>query len=280
MKRLLSIDGGGIRGIIPAYILSNICNAGKFDLIAGTSTGGILACALGQGRPASDLVQMYTKRGPEIFNKAWYRMTAFEPKYTDAGIAKVLWQTLGMTRFSNSLIKLLVPAFNMVKDSPAHFKSWEDPVDGMDLMYDVARATSAAPTYFPAYKGYADGGLFANNPAMNCYAEARSLWPGEELEMLSLGTGYKPEHRKYPNYGGLAEWAKPVIGAIMDSPSHDIDYMMKVCLGDSYTRIQGELPSNVNPAMDDASEKNTYNLQVFAQSLVKDNNLALSKWRS
>src|SRR5581483_7424472 len=270
MKRILSIDGGGMRGVIPALILarleqtSGIRSAAMFDLIAGTSTGGIIACGLGSGIEAWRLWEMYKSRGAEIFSRPWYRPSAVVSKYSASGIEKVLDDVFGTMPFAFAKTKLLVPTFDTQADAPYHLKSWEKPC--VWLMKEAARATSAAPTYFPAaQKRYVDGGLFANDPAMNAYAEARRLWPGEDLFLLSVGTGFKGGHTGYPANGGLLRWAKPILGTLFNAPAADVDYMAATCLGPGYVRLNGELPDDVNPEMDDASAKNIAALEAFAE---------------
>jgi patatin-like phospholipase/acyl hydrolase len=273
MKRILSIDGGGIRGVIPAVILARLeQSTGRrcmemFDLIAGTSTGGIIACGLGSGIEAWRLWEMYKTRGAEIFSRPWYRPFAFMAKYSAHGIERVLGDVFGAIPFGWSKTNLLIPTYDIQAAAPFHLKSWTKPNSW--LVREVARATSAAPTYFPAAQGrYVDGGLFANDPAMNAYAEARCLWPREELFMLSIGTGFKGGHDKYPANGGLMQWAKPIVGTLFNAPAADVDYMASVCLGQSnYLRITGELPDDVNPEMDDASAKNLAALGLFAEAL-------------
>lgn len=276
MKRVLSISGGGIRGILPGTIIASIesftgkPSAQLFDMIAGTSTGGILACGLGAGIPAATMVAMYTQRGPEIFSKKWWRPNVALPKYSDAGINKVLVDVFGARRYHEARTKILVPAFDQKEYTSAHFKSWD--CDADLAYFDVARSTSAAPTYFPTYQGrYSDGGVFANDPSMNAYAEARCLWPGEGIRMISLGTGYKPGHAQPPSNGGILEWIKPILSVLMDGPADDIRYMCKVMMGDDHLGIQPVLADYVNAAMDDASPANTAALSRFASAVVVAN---------
>ncbi len=277
LRLVLSIDGGGIRGVIPARILSQVEHmAGKpcaeiFDLIAGTSTGGIIACGLGVDLPAVRMFEMYATRGPEIFSRPWWRRGLGMSKYPATGIEKVLTDVFGDHKFGDSKTKLMVTALDQQQDVPAHFKSWESDSQ-LTYLRDVARATSAAPTYFPSSQGrYSDGGIFATDPAMNAFAESRVLWPGDPLLMLSLGTGFRREAEKYPSNGGLVQWAEPLIHALLESPGEDVAYMAKACMGSSYLRIQGSLPADCNSAMDDASTSNIAALGRFADVLLSQN---------
>lgn len=279
MKLILSIDGGGIRGIVPATVLARLeyllgQPAGQvFDLISGTSTGGIIACALGAGVPAKQMVDIYSKRGAEIFNRSLFRFPAFQPKYSAEGLERVLFDVFGYAEFRSSMTKLLIPAYDMILDQPFHFKSWKS-IFGVHHT-DVARATSAAPTYFAlAAARFIDGGVFANNPALNAFAEAERLWPTDDVFMLSLGTGFKPGQRKPVKRGGLLDWMRPILDLALDGPPRDVEYMAAQLLGNRHIRITGELPASVNGAMDDVSPANILALQVFADDLVtKGSNL-------
>ncbi len=281
VRRILSIDGGGIRGVIPARILTQLEQiAGKpcaeiFDLVAGTSTGGIIACGLGVDLPAVRMYEMYATRGPEIFSRPWWRaVSPVGAKYPATGVDKVLSDVFTDHKFRDAKTKLLVTAFDQQTDAPVHFKSWEF---NSLLMSEVARATSAAPTYFPAAEGrYSDGGIFATDPAMNAFAESRVLWPGDTVLMLSLGTGYRREAEKYPSNGGLLQWAEPLIHALLESPGEDVAYMAKACMGSAYLRIQGQLPADCDSKMDNASASNIAALGRFANVLISQNQLTLA----
>ncbi len=232
--RILSIDGGGIRGILPARVLQHIeVQTGKkiaelFDLIAGTSTGGILGCGLFKGKSAKDLGDLYAQRGGEIFAHSLWRTVRTVggvegPRYDAASLETILGNVLGGARLSDAPIgaELLVPTYviqlpkPIVVDNvpttrtPMLFKTWKARGVGLAAgetkemfdfaLRDVARATSAAPTYFaPAqYKNKAgdtyasvDGGLFANNPALCALVAAYKLYGDDRRYVLvSLGTG-------------------------------------------------------------------------------------------
>ena len=160
--RVLSIDGGGIRGIIPALVLAEIERRSQkrvfelFDLIAGTSTGGILACALcaPDPLPAEQLVGLYEEEGPHIFDRSvWQRIRSAEglldEKYSADALDRALERFLSDKRLADTKPDLLVPAYNMGEPGPYFFKSRKAREEGEDFPLSVvARATSAAPTYF------------------------------------------------------------------------------------------------------------------------------------
>src|SRR3954452_22157774 len=162
--RVLSIDGGGIRGLIPAIVLAEIeRRAGRrvwemFDLIAGTSTGGILACALcaPDPLPAEKLVALYEEEGPAIFDRSvWQRIRSAEglldEKYDASALDRALERFLSDKRLAESKPDLLVPAYNLGDPGPYFFKTRKAREEGEDFsLAQVARATAAAPTYFQA----------------------------------------------------------------------------------------------------------------------------------
>ena len=204
--KVLSIDGGGIRGIIPCVILAEIERlTGKpasalFDLMAGTSTGGIIACMLNISDPANpakpkfsadDIGRMYERYGSKIFLKKAGILTKvagfFEESYTQEGLEQVLSEYLGETELTQTRTALLVTAYDIEQRKPFYFLSRLaklDPENENFRLRDIARSTSAAPTYFEPelvkldqVKRLAliDGGVFANNPAMLAYTEALEL---------------------------------------------------------------------------------------------------------
>ncbi|MFK7806793.1 MAG: patatin-like phospholipase family protein [Saprospiraceae bacterium] len=208
---ILSIDGGGIRGIIPCTILSEIEKrtqkpiAESFDLIAGTSTGGILASGLtikdeaGKPKfPASELLHLYKgEKGKKIFKKPMRLLNKarllFKPLYESKNISEVLINQFGKARLKNSYTDLLITSYDTHNKKPFYFRSRlakQQQEEDFDIC-DVCRSTSAAPTYFPPkllpYMGrhavnkskdvsLIDGGVFANNPSMLAYVEAQELW--------------------------------------------------------------------------------------------------------
>lgn len=298
MKTILSIDGGGMRGILPALLLATLeSKTGKrcyklFDMIAGTSTGGILALALARpktpgGSPyyAADLVDLYRTRGKDIFDRsAAYTIESGDglagPKYRASGIEAVLQQYFGDTKLSESLTPTLITSYDAAEPGPAIFKSWKDPVN---LMKDVARATSAAPTYFPPLQLgdglFIDGGVFANNPSMCAWASASEIFGGDrDIMVVSVGTG-NTEKKLDPRGWGLAKWAPSLVDIFMDGNSDTVDYQMKEVIGKlqwRYFRFQVDLGS-VTDAMDDASPKTVNALMGLAQQMLLNNSEAMEE---
>jgi patatin-like phospholipase/acyl hydrolase len=283
--RILSIDGGGIRGIIPALVLAELERrtgrrvAELFDLVAGTSTGGILACALTVpgARPAAEVVDLYRGRGPDIFRRSlWQRIGSAEglldEKHDAGALVRALRDELGDARLSDATTGVLVTAYDLVAREPHFFKSWRPDRDA--AMVDVAHATAAAPTYFEPVKlgarSLVDGGVFATNPAMCAYAEAQRLRPGEASYVVSLGTGETTQpipHERAAGWG-LVEWVRPVIDVVFDGVADTVDYQLRHVSPDGdYVRLQTTL-DRASDALDDASEKNLRRLEEQAADLI------------
>ncbi len=304
MYKILSIDGGGIRGIIPALVLANIeLKTGKktaemFDMIAGASTGGILALLL--ARPGDDnlpyyfakeIAEIYETRGKEIFKKHIFKklpfVDYFDEKYSHRGIEKVLTECLGDTYLSESLTELLIPAYDIERRLPFFFKkrhAVNDKAYNFRMRY-IARATSAAPTYFEPFKlldrngdGYyplIDGGVIANNPAMCALADAFKFAQEEtSFLIVSLGTGEltrKLDYDKAINWGQL-HWARNLIDIFLDGESDTTHYQIQWILQKSgnqhkYFRLQTELEL-ASDDLDNTSDKNLQNLVFEAQKLI------------
>ncbi|HUQ92918.1 MAG TPA: CBASS cGAMP-activated phospholipase [Bryobacteraceae bacterium] len=295
MRKILSIDGGGIRGIIPAIILAKIekltgkATARIFDLVAGTSTGGILALGLCKpdplGQPqysAEDLVSLYEAHGQTIFDKpSWRRL--FGQKYSASGIDKVLDQFFGETRLRSALSRVLVTSYEIERRTPFFFRSVNARRDRQyDFrMKDAARATSAAPTYFPPlkiecsgrsdYYALVDGGVYANNPAICALVEARKLFHNDELLVVSLGTGAltRPLHFHQAKGWGLARWAKPLLEIVFDGVSSTVDYQLRQLLPRrQYYRFQPTLQPSLQE-MDNTTPSNLRDLKLLAEETLR-----------
>jgi len=232
VTNVLSLDGGGIRGIIPAMVLAEIENRTQkqiselFQLIGGTSTGGILALALtrpdANGKAkfhAQDIVKLYENEGSQIFSRSvWHRIRSVgnlvEEKYPADGIENVLSKYFAESRLKDAITNVIVTSYEIERRIPWFFKSHKaKDIPGRDyLMTQVARATSAAPTYFePAkitlpengdYVALVDGGVFANNPAMCSYVEAKTLDKESDVLLVSLGTGELTRRLPYDDVKG------------------------------------------------------------------------------
>ncbi|WP_205697225.1 patatin-like phospholipase family protein [Conexibacter sp. SYSU D00693] len=306
--RILSIDGGGIRGLVPARVLERLeAITGRpvfelFDLVAGTSTGGILGCSLcapaldaggGARHTAAELVGLYRTEGPRIFRRSLgQRVRSLEglvdEKHSAAALDDALERYLGDARLGDALVALLVTTYDLQARAPFFFKSWRTDEEGRDaLLRDVARATAAAPTYFEPLRwrsadgrgpqrALVDGGVFAANPAMCAYAEAARLRPGEPVLVLSLGTGetFEPIAFDDAKDWGLAEWARPVIDVVLDGVSDTVGYQLDHLVPEAdRLRLQTTLPRSIG--MDDASAEALDALDAAASTLLDREDAAL-----
>jgi patatin-like phospholipase/acyl hydrolase len=235
--QILALDGGGYKGMFAAAILAAIeADLGRpiaqhFDLIVGTSTGGIIALALGIGLAPSQIVEFYSQWGASIFrpNPLLTGWGWWHSRYGQAPLRKALTSVLGDKMVEDSGIPLVIPAFDLGQNEVHLFKTPHDPRlrrDRREKMVDVALATSAAPTYFPAHilRGMrlADGGLWANNPVLIGIAEAVSLFgsPLEAVRVFSLGTTKELVYRGQAlDQGGILQWARHAPSVILRGQS-------------------------------------------------------------
>lgn len=287
--RVLAIDGGGIRGLIPALVLAEIERRADrpvsqlFDLIAGTSTGGIIACAVcaPDPMPAEQVAALYEDDGPEIFDRSvWQRVRSAEglldEKYDATALDQVLERFLGGKRLAESRPDLIVPTYDMSEPGPYFFKTSKARkrrTEDFPLTV-VARSTSAAPTYFEPLpvgeRALVDGGVFAVNPAMSAYAEMLREHPGADVLLLSLGTGHITRRRRFADVDdwGLVEWARPILDVVFDGSSDAVDYQLRQALGEGrYWRLQVEL-TRASDDLDDASPDNLRELRNHARELI------------
>ena len=241
MKRILTIDGGGIKGVFPASFLAAVEKsiegtiADYFDLIVGTSTGGIIALGLGLGLSAEKMLTFYEKYGPTIFkgNRGlrWLRWLGTS-KYNSTSLEEALKSCFGDKGLGDSKKRLVIPSLNLENGEvhiykTAHHSRLE--MDYKESAVDVAMATASAPTYFPTHRSIAgipliDGGLWANNPVGMAVVEAITLldWPRDSLKVLSVGCTTEPLNvnlgRRIPLGGPY--WAFKLLDVFMHVQSH------------------------------------------------------------
>lgn len=239
-RRILSIDGGGIKGVFPAAFLADIEDkldkplVDHFDLIIGTSTGGIIALGLGMGLTAKGILAFYEDRGPEIFrgNRAlgllkWLGAAKYDP----TPLRNALIDVFGERLLGESKTRLVIPSLDLetgqvhVKKT-AHHPRFER--DYLERVVDVALATAAAPTYFPTHRSAVgipliDGGMWANNPMGAAAVEALGVleWTKGDIRLLSVGCTESPlsvaAYRR--SRLGLNYWATRLIHVIMAGQS-------------------------------------------------------------
>ncbi|TIW23626.1 MAG: patatin [Mesorhizobium sp.] len=272
---ILSLSGGGYRGLFTIEVLARLeRQAGKpigqcFDLIAGTSIGGIIAIGLAMDKTAKEIRETFLEQGAAIFPKgepaagwiarkvAQYKFYTGGPKYDGNALRATIEKIVGKdTLFGHAHTRLVVPAVNMTKGSVQIFKTPHSSGVVVDLhrkAADIAMATSAAPTFFPMAKidnsYYADGGLVANSPDACALHEAVHFCDQRvsDITLLSVGTtttGFSLPASLGPDLG-VVEWMKNerLISTVMSSQQQIVDFMVEHQLHDRYLRIDTR-PSN------------------------------------
>jgi len=314
--RILSIDGGGIRGLIPARILVRIEEllreisrnekakiSDYFDLVAGTSTGGILTALILTASPsynAKDMVNLYVEHGEAIFTRSKATKTIdplglFNPLYQHDAIEQIFIKYLGDLKISDLVKPCLIPTYN-IETGKATFVSsigiLQNPSRDR-FVKDVLRATTAAPTYFAPTKrspgAFIDGGMFANNPALCAYIEA-TKFPAEprteDIMILSLGTG--STNRTYPYESarrwGRLNWIRPALEIYSSSASQTVNHQLEVLYEqkdktENYLRIEPNLNEfKVSAALDDIKPENIQALIAVGEQLVEKNEAKLREF--
>lgn len=294
--RILSIDGGGMRGIFPVGLLGELEErflngrpiGRHFDLIAGTSTGGIIAVGLGAGISASRLLELYVDRGCEIFPPSKQRVISralrcLHYSYDTEALSSILAEMFGSKKFGESVTRLCIPSFEGQYGEPYIFKTPHHPdfvQDGSQLMSTVATCTSVAPTFFKPLKehGYIflDGGVWANNPIMVGLVDVLSCFEIErdQIRILSLGCGdsnFQVSNTQI-RLGGILSWLD-IIYAAMKLQSHNALGQAGLLIGadkilrisppnevaqialDDCTRAAREIPCTVDPIVDEFGER-------------------------
>lgn len=311
MVLILSIDGGGIRGLIPALVLAELDKRYKakggtkpfcqiFKLIAGTSTGGIIAAGLCAPSPSApkapamtpdDLVTLYRNHGATIFDTNLFRRirSYVEGAKYDAGpLEGLLQQYLGDARMSDALGNVMITAYDISARETVFMKGSTPGDAGNYLMWEAARGTSAAPTFFePARvtnlatgvkRTLVDGGVFNNDPALSAYVEGIKMGvDAGAITLVSLGTGDACRGYSYneTRHWGAIDWMSPgrslpVLSIMMHGQASSADHHLRRLLNDGttrYYRLQTDL-EDANDDMDDATPGNLEALANEAQRII------------
>jgi len=290
--RILSIDGGGLRGVVPLLILKEIeKQQGKkihelFDVIVGTSTGGIIACGLTCTKDGvnpfltiDQLIELYTSKGDTIFpySKNFFQKVVvginsiFNPKFSSKGLDGLLEEYFGDMMLSQTLKPIIVSSYDIKNNEVVMFKTrtakWSK--ERFDArLKDVCRGTSAAPTYLPSYEMnfngkeriLVDGGVYINNPAIAAIADILRSRKGiklEDIECLSLGTGsYSTSLGIKAETWGIANWAQPITTVMMQASSKSVVYECQELL-EKYLRVQLEIDDKKRSDMSDSRPATT-----------------------
>jgi hypothetical protein len=241
------------------------------DLIAGTSAGAIVACALAKPDPlpAARIADLFEQEGPRIFDRSLLKRVIsigglLDERYDSEGLVATLERHLGDARLADADPPVLLTAYDRERRRAVFLRRGDDV-----SMVDAVHASCAAPTYFePVQVGGAtlvDGGVFAVNPAMCGYAEV----DGDLELMLSLGSGEHTRRLPYEEVRdwGQLEWARPLIDVVFDGIADAVDEQLSALLGDSYVRLQTPL-DEASDDLDDVSEANLAALRSEAERLI------------
>jgi patatin-like phospholipase/acyl hydrolase len=301
--QILSLSGGGFLGLYTAAILAKIEEAsGKpiadsFDLIAGTSIGGIIALGLASRKPAADILDAFKENGDKIFSQRpapqnWFNKkfdltrSAKSAKYSSAKLSEVIADIVGSeARIADLKQRVIIPAVNLTKGRPQVFKTPHHETFIRDLklpVVDVAMATSAAPTFFPLHKIggelFADGGLYANAPDQLALHEAEYFLKQKKEEIFLLSIGTTTAHFSFSNsvgrnmgwLGWMDDQRLPsVMIAAQQINSHSV---MKHQLGEHYSRID-QVQSREQErylALDVATPEAISDLEGLAEASVRE----------
>lgn len=323
VRHILTIDGGGVRGLVPAIVLeaidAELKTIGKdcvladcFDLIAGTSVGSIIAAGLalpsqdgGPGLTPSDLRRLFEEEASTIFPPKFLHNIPvigrlpqlFGPLHSPAPLMSVLEKNLGDMVFASARRNLMITSYSidprdmvLFRGGPAYQTKEEGDRFGMVRVRDAVTGSAAAPTFFPPHKidnpkmktswTAIDGGVYVNDPAMTAVAEAIRLFPDDELNVISLGTGRQT--RIYPfdraRQWGFSQWVSPtgrfrtpLLSAIQDGQARAVNRQLNYILGKkNYTRFDYMLEKGRgSDRLDDASRKNIAQLTRGSLEMVE-----------
>jgi patatin-like phospholipase/acyl hydrolase len=324
--RILAIDGGGMRGVIPGEVLIALEDrlqkrtgdpharlADFFDLVAGTSTGGIAVAlflcpdpkhprrARYTAREVSDLL---VKGGGEIFNiPLWQKLRSLggltDERYPVEPLERILTAFLGKVRLSQLVRPCLITAYDMQRRRTHFFTQVKAARSRQHdfLAKDVALATSAAPTFFEVANirsqaggtyPMIDGGVLASNPSMCAFAEAQKF-PGRptarQMLLLSVGTGQvtTPYDFQRVKHWGIFDWLQPLLDIFMTGVAETTDYQLRRLfaaegVSHQYLRVNPSLDGRCSPELDNASPSNLRNLQAAGRRVVREQGAELNRF--
>jgi uncharacterized protein len=261
--QILALDGGGFRGMFSAAVLARLEEdlgtqiVDHFDLISGTSTGGIIALGLGLGLSPREILKFYVDHGPRIFrDRTRLRGVRhlLRAKYGSGPLRAALTEVFGERAFGESAKRLVITSYNIAADDVYLFRTPHLPTlkrDWREKAVNVALATSAAPTYLPGMSldgaRLVDGGIWANNPAMVALTEAVGPLsiPLEKIRVFSLGTTIDVrQRRRRLDRGGLLPWAGDAVEVLMRAQSESAAKQVRHFVGkDDVFRLNPTVPT-------------------------------------
>lgn len=272
--QVLSLDGGGLRGIFAAAALAaweedfETAIADRFDLIVGTSTGGTIALALGLGLRPSEVLDLYVQHSRTIFppagrNSYGLLRGLLRPRYRQKGLRSVLERAFGENRLGDSRVPLAIPSYDLAADSVHLFRTphhedlrrdWRAPA------VDVALSTTAAPAFLPVMQWQShrliDGGVWANNPTLVGVAECFDRLGGERGRIRVLNVGTTTEIRERPailDTGGLWAWRREGLDIMLRGQSLAATNHAQLIIGrENVARVDVSTPQGLH-ALDEVA---------------------------
>jgi len=266
--RIISFDGGGVRGtlssrILKRLVLDNPTLIKHTDLFAGTSTGALISLSLAYGLIPDAIDELYSfEHTKEIFTPK--RLNLFHPKYKNKSLRKLIASSISPDASLNDLNKFVfIPAFNLKGLTATHwqgvfYNNLNTSSKNSHKLVDVALATCAAPTYFPSFNNFIDGGVITNSPAMASVITVMHKFPGKynlkDFKVFSIGTGDSPKIiRTNTSNWGILQWSLrpfscvklPLISVLLNDTHSLEDLYCRELLGDNYLRINPKLPIDI-----------------------------------
>ena len=276
--RILAMDGGGIRGLLTTIILEQLDERvpgwrDRVHLLAGTSSGGLIALGLAHGQSPARLRRLFEDEAPFIFRDSVFDNLRdlgrlFGADYSSRNLRRILETLFEDTRLGDLQRKVLIPAFDLDNEAedenqrcwkPKFFHNFSGrDSDAQARAADVALYTSAAPSYFPTADGFIDGGVVVNNPSLSAVtqvldrrARVRNRPQLDEISVLSVGTGKVLSTLPGDRLDwGLGQWARPLLRLMLDGSLGVVDYQCERLLGDHYRRLNPTFPPDQGIALD------------------------------
>jgi patatin-like phospholipase/acyl hydrolase len=273
--RILSLDGGGIRGLLSTLLLRRLIDESsvsdlidRVDMFAGTSTGGLIALGLAAEIPLDRIRDLYLREGPKIFAENFFGQfrdvgNLFRPQYSNRELRQVLGEVFGDKKLGDLKRQVMIPAFeldNLKNMRPGESRRWKGKIfhnlpnreaDKDRLVRDVALYTCSAPTYFPVADGFIDGGVFANNPSLCAIAQALDRrWRNHprlgDIRLLSIGSGQRMAYLAGDeHHWGVVQWGAKIIPILMEASQETAHFQCVQLLGDAqYCRVQPIFPED------------------------------------
>ncbi len=275
--KILAIDGGGVRGAFAAQILKRIKEklgkdiSKEFDIIAGTSTGAIVAAGMAIDYPPQKMLNLYRVGGKKIFRQSYSGFlnlnnwkALFRSKYEIASLKEALQEMYGDILLSQAKTDLIILASDIISGNPFIFKSKHEQYFALNndiKLVDAVLASCSVPIFFdPALiKGYllVDGCLWANNPSLVALMEAMGKnfnQDKENIKIFSLGTGINKncyDAAEYPKHWGASQWGVRLIGSMMNLQSTSINNAVRLILNNDEQLLRIDFDMNPSIALDD-----------------------------